>query len=320
MVFIPQVPLESWPDRLAAFSRQCTEFLNINMLLSKILKSLALLPLLSSSLVSGQNMNLNLTRQQAINRNRTLSIGYVVFDGFESLDVWGPMEWITSMSVFFPMNLSTISYKTGPVSARYAEHLGATYSQTVGPSMLATHTFSTAPPLDVIIIPGGTGVLNATFGNTTVIEEFLNARYNCAEYVLGISYGVTHLARSGLLKGKKATTNKSGWTWISAFGEDVKWVPQARWVTDGKIWTSSGMAASLDMIYAWLAQHYGNRGALDYMTDVLEYAPHKNPEWDPYALSHNVTGADPTKPILDCVGPVRPMANVPTSTAPRRRF
>ncbi|CBX90446.1 hypothetical protein LEMA_P065720.1 [Plenodomus lingam JN3] len=285
------------------------------MLVSKILKSLLFWPLLSSSLASG----LNITQQQAINRNRTISVGYVIFDGFEGLDVWGPLEWITQMSVFFPMNLSTISYKTGPVHARYATHLGASYDQVVGGSMLATHTFSNAPDLDIIIVPGGTGVLNATLGNSTIIEDFLNARFDCAEYLLGVSFGVTHLARSGLLNGKKATTNKSGWTWITPYGKDVNWVTQARWVADGKIWTSSGMASSIDMMYEFLGQFYGKEGALNYMTNVIEYAPHTNPNWDPYGPVHNVPGANATSPTLDCVGPVPlPVRNSSASSSNQR--
>ncbi|KAF2854785.1 class I glutamine amidotransferase-like protein [Plenodomus tracheiphilus IPT5] len=270
------------------------------MLASKVLRAVFLWPLVSLSSTYGQN----LTQQQAINRNRTLSIGYVIFDGFEPLDVWGPMEWLTSLSAFYPMNLSTISYHAGPVSARFASHLGTSYDQTINPSMLATHNFTFAPPLDIIIVPGGTGVINATLSNLTTIESFLTSRYDATDYILGVSFGVTHLARSGLLKGKKATTNKSGWAWITGFGQDVKWVPQARWVVDGKVWTSSGMASSLDMVYAWLGEVYGNAGGVNLMTDVIEYAPHLNPDWDPYAVYHQVPGADASRPVLDCVGPV----------------
>lgn len=190
------------------------------------------------------------------------------------------------------MTLSVVSYQKGPVkgavSARLAPHLGGDFGATLGPETTVTHTFADAPALDVIIVPGGTGVINATLGNQTEIEDFLVRRYEQAEYVLGISFGVTHLARSGLLSGKRATTNKSGYHWITTFGENIEWVPQARWVVDGKIWTSSGMAASMDMTYAWLAHIYGAEGALNMRTNGIEYAPHLDPSWDPYAAYHEV--------------------------------
>lgn len=66
------------------------------------------------------------------------------------------------------------------------------------------------------------------------------------EYLVGVSFGVVSLARSGVLNGRRATTNKSGWKWITTgHGENVTWVPQARWVEDGNIWTASGMASGM---------------------------------------------------------------------------
>jgi transcriptional regulator GlxA family with amidase domain len=116
------------------------------------------------------------------------------------------------VSPFYKMSLSVISYQKGPVkgavSARLANHLGGDFSYTLGPETTVT------PALDVIIIHGGTGVINATLGNQTEIEEFLVRRYDQAGYILGVSFGVTHLARSGLLSGRNPTTNKSGYKWI----------------------------------------------------------------------------------------------------------
>lgn len=40
-------------------------------------------------------------------------------------------------------------------------------------------------------------------------------------------------------------------------GPNVDWVRQARWVTDGNIWTASGVSAGIDMIYAFIAAEYG---------------------------------------------------------------
>jgi putative intracellular protease/amidase len=205
--------------------------------------------------------------------------------------------WLTQvflkLSAFYKMTLSVISYQKGPVkgtvSARLQPHLGGDFGYTLGPETTVTHTFADAPALDVIIVPGGTGVINATLGNRTEIEDFLTNRFDQVDYILGISFGVTHLARSGLLSGKRATTNKSGWQWITTYGENITWVPQARWVVDGKIWTSSGMAASMDMTYAWLSHIYGAEGPVNERTNGIEYAPHLDPSWDPYAVYYNVS-------------------------------
>lgn len=81
--------------------------------------------------------------------------------------------------------------------------------------------------------------------NNTSLEEFIKLRLKSLEYLVGVSFGAVTLARAGVLDGKRATTNKSGWKWITQRGPNVNWVPQARWVEDGNIWTTSGMASGM---------------------------------------------------------------------------
>jgi len=120
------------------------------------------------------------------------------------------------------------------------------FGYVITPSIEATHSFDNAPPIDILYVPGGLGVVTLEQDNDTSIEDFINLRYPRAEYLVGVSFGVVSLAKSGVLNGKRATTNKSGWKWITiGHGENITWVPQARWVEDGNIWTTSGMASSM---------------------------------------------------------------------------
>ncbi|KAJ6529622.1 hypothetical protein B0H19DRAFT_968267, partial [Mycena capillaripes] len=55
------------------------------------------------------------------------------------------------------------------------------------------------------------------------------------------------LALAGVLTGKRATTNKSFYrTIVALMPKDINWVPEARWVVDGNVWTSSGVSAGDD--------------------------------------------------------------------------
>jgi transcriptional regulator GlxA family with amidase domain len=74
------------------------------------------------------------------------------------------------------------------------------------------------------------------------IIEFIKETYPKLRYIISVCSGATLLARAGVLDGKRATTNKSVWEWAVLQGPKVKWVPTARWVVDGNIWTTSGVA------------------------------------------------------------------------------
>ena len=69
---------------------------------------------------------------------------------------------------------------------------------------------------------------------------------------------------------------------VKADGPNVKWVPHARWARDGNIWTSSGVSAGLDAMFAFVATHWGEDVAKD-LAKTLEYERHEDPSWDPFA-------------------------------------
>jgi putative intracellular protease/amidase len=114
---------------------------------------------------------------------------------------------------------------------------------TLSPSILATHTFQNAPALDILLIPRGMGNRALEDKNDTSIEDFVASRYDELEFLLSVCTGSVSLAKAGVLEGRKATSNKFSWNWVVTHGKNVTWVPTARWVQDGKIWTSSGVSA-----------------------------------------------------------------------------
>ncbi|KAK6347435.1 hypothetical protein TWF718_005276 [Orbilia javanica] len=252
----------------------------------------------------------NPTQRQLQNRSKTFSIGIVLFPGYEPLDVIGPFEIFQSLSTYYPMTISFIASTTGPIPSRPPPIIlspgqpPTTTDHIISMSLLATHTFSTAPKLDILLIPGGLGNMALVQQNDTTIESFITSRYGRLKYLLSVCSGSVVLARSGVLKRKKATTNKGHWRWITQFGEGIRWVPSARWTRDGKIWTSSGVAAGMDMTYAFLEMLYGAQGGLTNVMNGIEYAPHTDPDWDPFSVVWNVPGADPQGSVESCVKPI----------------
>lgn len=227
------------------------------------------------------------------------------------------------MSILTKMTVSIISFETGPVNSRYRPYTKAPgdpptdWGFMLGASTVATHTFADAPALDVILVPGGLGTRTLVEHHddpehgSQIIEDFLRRRASQADYVVSVCTGAVLLARSGLLTGRRATTNKAAWEWVTGVGSDmgngssngdITWVPSARWTVDGNIWTSSGVAAGMDMMYAFMRQLYGPAMA-NTAVNVMEYAPNQDSHWDPFSVVDKVPGANTTRSLTSCVAP-----------------
>lgn len=66
-----------------------------------------------------------------------------------------------------------------------------------------------------------------------------------------------------------------------AQGPNVKWARRARWVREGNVWTSSGLTAGIDMMYAFIADQYGEEKA-DWIAAASEFTRNKDPTDDPF--------------------------------------
>jgi transcriptional regulator GlxA family with amidase domain len=94
--------------------------------------------------------------------------------------------------------------------------------------------------------------------------------------------GTSLLARTGLLDGRRATTNKLAFEWVKSQGPNVNWVKQARWVVDGKFVTSSGVSAGMDMALDVISRLHDEDTA-QFVANVTEYEWHRDADWDPFA-------------------------------------
>ena len=153
---------------------------------------------------------------------------------------------------------------------------------------MATHSFADAPPLDILLVPGGMGNRYLNDTADTAMEDFVAARYPSLQYLLSVCTGAATLAKSGVLRGRKATTNKAAWTWATSFGEGIQWIPTARWTEDGNVWTSSGVSAGMDMAYEFVKVLLGQDIAAS-IINGMEYTPHTEKEWDPYSVVFSVS-------------------------------
>ena len=148
-----------------------------------------------------------------------------------------------------------------------------------GPQAVAAFGFDDCPALDLIMVPGGR--VQAETENAAMLD-FLRARSASAELTTTVCNGSHLLAASGVLDGRRATTNKMLFSKIVADQPGVDWVAQARWVDDGDIVTASGVSAGIDMALHVIARLFGEETA-ERLAQGTEYEWHRDASWDPFA-------------------------------------
>ncbi|MFT4127867.1 MAG: DJ-1/PfpI family protein [Gordonia sp. (in: high G+C Gram-positive bacteria)] len=200
---------------------------------------------------------------------RTVSV--VLFDGFELLDVFGPVELLSVLR-----NEFSISF-LGPTPQPVPSSQGVTVN--------ATQTYADAEPADILLVPGGMGT-RALVDNKGFLD-WLHDHAAACQIVTSVCTGSALLAAAGLLDGYRATSNKWAFTWAAQHGEDVTWVPQARWVEDRDRWTSSGVAAGMDMTAALIRSLLGADTA-QRASDFIELDVQTDPTHDRFAALYGL--------------------------------
>jgi len=206
------------------------------------------------------------------------TVGVVLFEGFELLDVYGPLEMWNALADRF--RIVTVGERLGPVSPSRGP-----VAAPGGPKSVIEQTFSACERLDVLLVPGGYGTRREV--SNAEMLAFLRERTRGAEFVASVCTGSALLAAAGVLDGRRATSNKANFAWVRAQGPEVDWVAQARWLVDGKFWTSSGVSAGIDMALALLAQIGGLELART-IARYSEYEWHEDSARDPFAKVHGL--------------------------------
>lgn len=193
-------------------------------------------------------------------------LGMVIFEGFQLLDVFGPLD-------MFGMLRDKLSI------VMIGEN-GTSVKSSAGPEVKLDYTFANVPKLDIVMIPGGGGTRREV-NNAAFLKAF-KALAAATPNVATICTGSAVLAKTGLLDGHKATTNKRAYKWATSQSDKVTWIAQARWVEDGKYFTSSGVSAGIDMALALIAKLFGKETAVR-IANGAEYEWQDDPHHDPFA-------------------------------------
>lgn len=189
-----------------------------------------------------------------IKQHNIKTIGILVYDGVNSLDVFGPKYVLNQI---MGVDLKLIALKPGHVRT------------VMGVEFVPNTTIAEVDSLDILVIPGGfKGTIDAA--KDKKLHDWIIKIDKTTTYTSSVCTGGWILGSTGLLKGKKATTN-----WFKAEEMLASYGAifiNERFTKDGKYWTAAGVTAGMDMALAMLAEIAGKDYAQGVMLD-MEYDP-----------------------------------------------
>jgi transcriptional regulator GlxA family with amidase domain len=198
----------------------------------------------------------------------TRTIGILIFQDFQLLDAAGPLaafEMAARATAPSAYRLRVLASAAGPV----ASSSGAA---------LVAESFAEAPcidtlGLDTLIVAGGKGVRDLVACAATC--DFIRAASVRVRRVASVCSGAFLLAAAGLLDGCRATTH---WRVSGEFARafpHVRVEPDRIFVRAGKVWTSAGITAGIDLALALIADDLGEAVAKRAAQELVVY--HRRP-------------------------------------------
>jgi transcriptional regulator GlxA family with amidase domain len=166
----------------------------------------------------------------------TTSIAIFIFPGAEELDFVGPWEVLSAWARLAPdddVRVFTLAAEEGVLECAK------------GLRVVPEETWATAPPIDVLVYPGGRGT-REHLGNETYRGWVRDLRER-GTLMTSVCTGSLIYADAGLLDGRPATTHWSSLDHLATLGKDIEIRPDDRYVDTGEIVTASGVSAGIDM-------------------------------------------------------------------------
>ncbi|MFT4105470.1 MAG: DJ-1/PfpI family protein [Lacrimispora sp.] len=194
-------------------------------------------------------------------------LNILLFDQFETIDAFGPAQIMGRLPEHYKVNC--FSMQGGPVTSWHGVQVN-------------TMPASEIDKNGILLIPG-TSEMPLYLENQSFLTQ-LKDLAEAAPHVLTVCTGSFLLALTSLLNGRSATTNKMAIEFAAKACPDTQWIRKARWVVDGKYYTSSGVSAGMDMAMGFIHDINGPELA-EQAAIESEYIWNKDKSFDPFARS-----------------------------------
>ena len=181
-----------------------------------------------------------------------MEIAVLIFDNINALDVAGPCEVLSKIPETV---VKFVSKETGPKLTDIGIKFTADYilEQIEGP--------------EIILIPGGAGIELVVEDNNVL--KWINQRHKTSTWTVSVCTGALLLGKAGILEGLDATTHWMRLPSLKEFGAKPQ---KKRVVIDGKVITSAGVSAGIDMALS-LTELIAGETTAKAIQLALEYDP-----------------------------------------------
>ncbi|MFD9872134.1 GlxA family transcriptional regulator [Streptomyces niveus] len=171
---------------------------------------------------------------------------FVIFEGFQSLDLSGPFEVFQQAGRPDPgYDCRTVAPAAGPVRS------GG------GLRVHADHGIGDLDPsgIDTLVVAGGNGVDDAV--RDPALVGWIAEAATTARRITSVCSGVFLLAATGLLTGRRVTTHWSRDAQLRREHPGLSVDTRPIFVRDGPVWTSAGVTAGMDLALALVEDDLG---------------------------------------------------------------
>jgi transcriptional regulator GlxA family with amidase domain len=185
-------------------------------------------------------------------------IAIVVFGGVNALDAVGPAEVFSQAERKWPS-----SYAIGLVGRQGDSSSGLVLGPLVTPE-------DCDGAIDTLIVAGGVGVQDAC--QDVELIGWLQAAAGRSRRVASVCTGTFLLARAGLLDGRRVTTHWDFCAQLALRYPAIMVEPDPIFIRDGKISTSAGVTAGMDLALALVEEDLGAEAALEVARALVFFA------------------------------------------------
>ena len=180
-----------------------------------------------------------------------MNVAILIFPGIEVLDFSGPFEVFSiaarvalrdkdSTSPLF--NAFLVAETSNVVPARYAFRVQPHY------------TFDDHPRIDLLVVPGG--VIDQPLESLKTLE-WISREARRSDMVASVCTGAFLLAKTGILDGLKATTHWEDVEDLKKQYPRIDVIEDQIFVDQGRVITSAGISAGIDMSLHLVRRLYG---------------------------------------------------------------